>query len=88
MSEWIYRLNLSDIYHSDVLSLSDKARIIANRIERAPFFEKAWTFSLSDVVDQFRDLASDKRDDVEEFDEIMHGLYDYADAARVWVITR
>ena len=85
--KWAYKIDLSDVYHSEVHSLRDKARIIANRIERSVFFEKEWTFSISDVVDGFRDLTADGGD-VEDFDDIMREFYDYADTYRVWVVTR
>lgn len=84
---WTYRLILSDIYHSDAHSLRDKARIIANRVEQSLFFEQSWTFSLSDVVEGFRDVA-DNDGTVEDFDAVMDDFYDYADSVRLWVETR
>jgi hypothetical protein len=84
---WTYTFNLDDIYYSDALSLRDKANIIANRIERSRFFQAEWTFTIADVVDEFRDFGR-YGDSVELFDGIMRHLYDYADTYRVWVKTR
>lgn len=92
MNKWLYTLDLSDIYHSENHNLRSKAEIIANRIERSKFYDKAYSFAINEVVDIMRSLAdgqglATEEPDVEDFDAAMNGLYDYADIERVWVDT-
>lgn len=85
---WTYTLDLSDFYHNDSLTLCEKASKIAARIEVSPFYRgEDWDFAIQDVVEEFSDFAR-FGSSTAIFDDIMNGLYDYADTHRVWVKTR
>lgn len=88
MNEWKYTLDLSDIYHSDLYNLPEKAGIIAMRIQGSKFYGTAWGSEIADVVEEFLDLNEEYRADVAWFDAIMSSLYDLADSSRVWIKTR
>jgi hypothetical protein len=83
---WTYTLDLSDFYHDDTLTLGEKASKVAGRIEISAFFRNDWTFEIQDILDEFSDFAK-FGSSVGMFDEIMRGLYDYADGDRIWIKT-
>ena len=70
MANWKYKLNVSDFYHDDNLSIEEKGqRMVAAIKETFPL-----DYELCDVIESF-----DVVDDVEEFDNIMSSFYDWCD---------
>lgn len=79
MANWIYKLELKDLWKQrdeGKISISELARIVAGRIEKATFFKiKTNEEALREIVMDFEDCS----DDVDEFDSILEQLYDWAD---------
>lgn len=80
--QWTHRLNLADVFHNSDLTFRERRDAIAHRIQRAKWFDYS-DMDLMDVVDFLADAV-----DVAEFDEAWAMFYDWADAKRVWVVTR
>lgn len=82
---WKYTLDLSDIFHSDAHSFTNRRDIIVARIKRAPFWtvEGQAGYELWEVTEELSDAP-----DSEAFDRWWASFYDWADDNRVWVKTR
>jgi hypothetical protein len=80
MPRWSYELNVSDVFHNDALTLTEKRDKIVARIRRASW--SALT-GVEDVVDELADVET-----VRDFDDAWSTFYDVADHHRVWVVTR
>lgn len=82
MTRWLYRLEVGDIFRSDVPP-AEKFPVIADRTEAL-----ARTMPPR-MAGDFLAVASEIRvaENAEEFDEWWHQLYDLADHYRVWVNT-
>jgi hypothetical protein len=79
---WAHTLKLGDIFHSEVHSFTSKRDIIVERIRGTGFFDDADS-ELMELVDELADSR-----DIDEFDRVWDYFYDWADANRVWVVTR
>lgn len=86
MANWKYRLDIRGIWANDELDISQKGKMIAREIKR--IFPESWfdfasddyDSALDDIVEAFDNITGyDDVSDVEEFDEWMDVLYDYAD---------
>ncbi len=79
MANWKYRLELKDLWkakNEEKISISELAKEVAKRIEKADFFSiKSNEQALRQIIMDFEDCS----DDVEEFDSILEQLYDWAD---------
>ena len=79
MAKWIYKLELKDLWEAKEegkISISELGKAIADRIRNSKFFKrKIHEEALIDLVLEFDDCS----DDVEEFDDILAQLYDWAD---------
>jgi len=77
MANWVNRLELKDLWKQrdeEKISISELAKAVANRIEKLPCFKK-YEDELQTIILDFEDCS----DDVEEFDDILNRLYDWAD---------
>ena len=77
MTQWRQTIDLSDLwesYENDLLTVSALSASVSTRLADANVPD--------DIVVRFEDL-----DDVDDFDDAMSYLYDWADAERVWVKT-
>lgn len=79
---WTHTLNLADVFHNGELTFRERRDAIAHRIQRAKWFD----YGDMDLMDVIKFLAD--ATDVEEFDEAWAMFYDWADSARIWVVTR
>lgn len=81
---WAGKVNLSGFFHDSSLSIEEKAQKTA-----AAFRASAWVRN-ADEYEQIHDLLDylDGVDTVAEFNGVLDDIYDEADHARVWVITR
>lgn len=97
MSNWIHKLNLKDLWKAQEegkLTTQELGKKVAKRIREA-FFYKKYEKELMVIAHEFENIE----DDVEEFDELLNDLYDWADfplptppgemqRKRCWVATR
>ena len=86
MAKWNYTIDFSDFYHSETMTVEDKGKQIAARLEA--MFAKSlngldednFDPELEEIIYQFQNITGyDDVSPVEEFDEIMEGLYNWAD---------
>ena len=84
MNKWRYTVKVGDVFHDDGLSLPEKGEAIVNRLRAAPFYSDD-DYDLQGLVEELEDAA--KEDDESWFDLVWGGLYDWADANRVWIDT-
>lgn len=82
--KWKHRLNVGDVFHDDELSLPEKGVVIASRIKRARFYSED-DYDLVGMVEELEDAA--QAGDERWFDLVWNGIYDWADANRVWIET-
>lgn len=101
MAKWNETLNLSDVWDSEKWTdrnVQELGKIVAERIRKLKSFDtEDWIF-ISDCVERFEDIYPYEEfvaDDgelpytpIEDFDEAMRELYDWADFKRVWVKIR
>jgi hypothetical protein len=82
---WDERLDVSDVFHNDDLTLEAKRDAIVDRIKRTRWYRR------SDEYDTLREIVEElsEVEDVEGFDCVWDALYDEADTGmwRVWVNT-
>lgn len=79
---WAHTLNLADVFHNSNLTFRERRDAIAHRVQRAPWFD----YSDADLLDIAAFLANAA--DAADFDEVWAMFYDWADSARIWVVTR
>ncbi len=76
MANWKYRIDISNILHTDTYpAINDKGKELAKRIRAFPHFEEHGD-PLNHIAWQFEEV-----EDVEEFDYILDDLYDWGDIA-------
>jgi len=101
LSPWAGKLDVSDIFHDDDTDIWAKARGIAARISRAPWYNEDdnelvdITYELKLLGDddpefaEATDFGPDFAEATDEFDNIWDRFYDWCDlAGRIWVRTR
>jgi hypothetical protein len=87
MVNWKYTVNLSDFYHNDSFTIKQKAKLVAKRLMLV--YQKTASIHLEDIISNFNDFATCSDDlNVNDFDELMEELYDYADRDHmIWIKT-
>jgi len=81
--QWRHKLNLADVFHSDVLSFEDRRDIIVGRIRATTWFKDYDEGDdLPQVVEELADMQT-----ADEFDVVWSAVYDIADADRMWIQT-
>ena len=91
MDKWKHNLNFKDLWEAreaeDPITIGQLAEKVAQRIKKAPFYEK-YEADLEEIVQQFEGIGEDPEfDDVDEFDWVLKELYDWADENRCWINT-
>ncbi len=81
MPNWSYKLDLKDVFHSEVLSFEEIRDETVRRIESSPFWDEGDSDLTSAVV------GLRWSEDAGTFNERWDDFYDWADSARVWVET-
>ena len=80
--QWDHKLDVSDIFHNDDLTLEEKRDHIVARIKAAPFFDPD-DLELDELVDELGQV-----DDTGYFDQVWNAFYDWCDIdKRVWIET-
>jgi hypothetical protein len=86
---WNHKLDISDVFHSKELSITEKTETIVARIKAATWYADA----LEDTWGEFPSILEELTDAAEEgdigwWDAAWDAFYDHADGLRVWVVTR
>ena len=93
---WSGTLNLTDVFHNDDLTFTEKRDKIVARIKRLRRYRTATDIvenhpesddyydadNLLSLVEELGDVET-----VADFDTVFDGFYDWADQARIWVKT-
>ena len=91
MNKWKYILNLKHFYHDDSITIEQKGKLIAKAIMRLPL-SKIELYSgddFDDLIAAFNCISGyEDVTPVEDFDEWMSVLYDYADRYDIWIETK
>ena len=83
MANWKYKLDVSDIFHSDLSFEQIRDRTV-KRIAGSPFYKRYVDFGLDDILDLLADSENES-----EFNLVWDDFYDWCDEDhRVWVTTR
>lgn len=83
MRRWKQRVDVGDLFHDDDLPLPDKGAAIARRLRTLRIEGDDLVFD--ETLEELGDAAN--ADDVEWFDAVWNGVYDWADGQRVWIET-
>ena len=79
---WDYKLDVSDVFHNDNLTLEQKRDLIIARIKSSAFWTPA-DYELDEILDELSQV-----DDADYFDLVWNAFYDWCDVGkRVWVET-
>jgi len=82
MPNWIYTINLADVWGADI-PFEAKRDVIVRRLENSTWFYRTdYQLSLSHLIDLLK-LSQD----VQEFDDYWNQIYDIADYDRCWLGT-
>lgn len=82
MSRWKHKVDVSDVFHNDTLTLSEKSQVIAARLARFTADDDTW---LDELLEELCDAGHEG--DMTWFDATWSGIYDWADSERVWIDT-
>ena len=82
MNRWKHKVDVSDVFHDDDLTLGEKAQTIATRLAR---FTGDDDTMLDELLEELCDAGHEG--DVRWFDSTWSGIYDWADSERVWITT-
>lgn len=86
MARWLHTL---DIKHDWKLAEAEqiKAPELARRIvpKMRELDERMPHHGALDLANELQEIADDSTSDFDDFDEVWERVYDWADAARVWV---
>lgn len=88
---WKFILNVSSFYHDADVSITDKGKLMARAIKRLPLdtIELYCGDDFDLIIESFESIedVQDITPPVEEFDNCMFELYDYADRYDIWIQT-
>ncbi|UDL16655.1 hypothetical protein SEA_ATUIN_262 [Arthrobacter phage Atuin] len=80
---WNHDLNISDFFHDDDLTITEKAEKISERLKSRPWFDGlTYKEDLEGLLEELTDM-----EDADDFDMIWDQMYDIFDAERIWVRT-
>lgn len=88
MANWQFRLEFGDFWHDDDIPLYVKAEIVATRCKallpdirsrRQSIYLEMATELERNIIPFFEELAEEESDSVEDFDDALNDLYDWAD---------
>lgn len=87
MPEWRKTVRLKQLLSHDAeipsSVLRETALKFAERLKREPEYET--DIDLLTIVDQFEDIAEADDATLQDFNDLLAELYDWADAERVWI---
>jgi hypothetical protein len=63
----------------------EAARNFAERLKRESDYEEFGLDDFNVIVDEFEGIADSSEPDVDEFNDVLAQLYDWADRERVWI---
>ena len=87
MAVWKHRLIISDFFHDDSLSLSEKTDKLTERIKRSRWLEGLfYKDELEDLLEELKDAV--ETGDENDWNQVWDLIYDVFDSERVWVQTR
>lgn len=89
MSNWNYKLDISDIFHNDDFDLSETSRTISDRIKRNKWYkdmEERYQEEMGEILEELVD-AGEAADNT-WFNQVWSAIYDIADDDRTWIKTR
>lgn len=91
MANWTHRLNLKvewELRDQGELTVQQLAARVAAKLKKVDFNDDDVNFDRDDIVDEFEGLSEDPSASVEDFDDVLARLYDFADEdKRLWVAT-
>jgi hypothetical protein len=80
---WDHKLNVSDVFNNDDLTMEQKRDKIVARIKASAFY-KPDDYELDEIVDELSQV-----DDEDYFDLVWNAFYDWCDIdKRVWIETQ
>jgi len=90
MENWLYRINIEDIWNDvkkDKISVYKFVELFLKRLEQKSFYKKFIDkdFELEDIISDFDNFLEEQNTDKDEFDEIWSRFYDWADGIKLWV---
>lgn len=93
MTRWVHHLKLKDILDVDEDDLSspttaNAARLMHQRLEEFRLAEYPSDDDIAGISDEFHTIGfvdGDEAARIDEFNHVMNGLYDWADAEKVWI---
>ena len=93
MPTWNHTVSLAPYYHSDMLSLQEKGKLVAKELRKLMQRSFKDDYDLLGIIESFEYIISDEdiEDDftpVEDFNARMFDLYEFADYNRIWISTR
>lgn len=83
---WAHRIDVSDVFHSDTLTFTQRRDATVKRLKASPWYTTADPIEFDGVHDVVNELGN--AEDAEEFDGWWGDLYDLADTDRVYIRTR
>ncbi len=92
MREWEHKLNFKLFYHKDSLTIEQKGKMVAEKIQNLlnkVTIEYYCGDDLEDLIEDFKHIdGSEETSSTEEFDYAMEQLYDMADRYNIWIETK
>ena len=82
--KWKHEINIRPILNNDETSLAEKAKLMKEILLISPFIDKITDKNYLHVVTSMFETAGIS-DDVEEFDDGLKMLYDWADRNKIWL---
>jgi len=89
--KWKHTLDFSGFYKDDSIDIVEKGKKISVLIRRKfssilDYESEDFDQELEDIVDVFESISGyDDVEPVEEFDDCMESLYNWADYNRIWI---
>jgi hypothetical protein len=83
MAVWKQKVDVSDVFYDDAMALPQKGEAIVAQLRRLR--PEGEDLVLDELLEELADAA--REGDVRWFDDVWDGVYDWADAERVWIET-
>lgn len=87
MANWKQKLDFSGFYKNDEFTIVQKAEKVAGLLLTLKINDDAKE-ELEGIIERFNEVQYvDADDQIEDFDDCMAELYDFADSERIWINT-
>ena len=83
MTPWAYRVDVSDFFDDETLSVNEKAKRIATRFRLRLNKKPIWEDEIEGLLEELEDQTS-----ADDFNGVWSCIYDWCDGERVWIETR